>query len=139
MNDVEIIRCDRSPINDRQWCVLEDGICHECLQKWWENNSDTKKLKSEIAVLTAKLAVSEAKLISHDRWIVQHYTARQDQHYTARQDQQAEIDRLKAKLVAELRSELALAIAYGVKATEKHCVKRLAEIEAAERRKGTGQ
>lgn len=31
----------------------EDGICHECLQEWWENNSDAKALKAEIERLRA--------------------------------------------------------------------------------------
>ena len=41
-----------------------------------------------------------------------------------------EIDRLEAELVAELRSELAIANAYCANATAKHCVERLTELAA---------
>ena len=69
-------------------CLVNANMALEKYKRGWYLRGD------EIERLTEELAVSKEKLIAHDRWIVQ--------HYTARQEQQAEIERLKTKLRAAM-------------------------------------
>lgn len=85
----------------------EDGVCHECLDEWWENCAGTTALRAEVASLMAESDNEWEELVEKLEGQVTRAFEKIDALMAENAELRAVVERLPAKAARQCQEALA--------------------------------